>query len=113
MFCMNLRWPLLAIDASGFLVPLRAASCCSNALDSKYSSQAAVSYRRHSDSNFQRNSPMGNKIYLLSTFISRFKWELPEFVSHQVQVLLEEFAMLFVHAEHSVDMLPLGRVQWL
>jgi hypothetical protein len=33
----------LAIEASGFGVPLRAASCCSSALDSKYSSQAAAS----------------------------------------------------------------------
>jgi len=38
-----LKWPLLAIDASGFRVPFRAASCCSKALDSKYSSQAAAS----------------------------------------------------------------------
>lgn len=38
-----LRWPLLAIDASGFRVPFRAASCCSKAFDSKYSSQAAAS----------------------------------------------------------------------
>lgn len=41
----NLKWPLLEIEASGFGVPLRAASCCSRALDSKYSSHAAASYR--------------------------------------------------------------------
>jgi hypothetical protein len=40
---------LLAIDASGFLVPFRAASCCSKALDSKYSSQAAASCRIHQE----------------------------------------------------------------
>lgn len=38
-----LRWPLLAMDASGFGVPFRAASCCSKAFDSKYSSHAAAS----------------------------------------------------------------------
>jgi hypothetical protein len=38
-----LRCPLLAIDESGFGMPLRAASCCSNAFDSKYSSHAAAS----------------------------------------------------------------------
>ena len=41
-----LRWPLLAMEASGLGVPFRAASCCSSALDSKYSSQAAASWRR-------------------------------------------------------------------
>ncbi|POO03031.1 hypothetical protein TorRG33x02_010920, partial [Trema orientale] len=34
-----LRWPLLAIKATGFRVPFRVASCCSKAFDSKYSSQ--------------------------------------------------------------------------
>jgi len=41
-----LRCPLLAIDESGFGMPLREASCCSNALDSKYSSHAAASCRK-------------------------------------------------------------------
>lgn len=41
-----LRWPLLEISASGFGVPLRAASCCSRAFDSKYSSHAAASCPR-------------------------------------------------------------------
>lgn len=33
------------MDASGLRVPLRAASCCSKAFDSKYSSHAAASYK--------------------------------------------------------------------
>ncbi|KAJ0491641.1 hypothetical protein HanIR_Chr12g0566041 [Helianthus annuus] len=41
---MYLKWPLLDIDASGFGVPFLAASCCSRAFDSKYSSHAAASY---------------------------------------------------------------------
>ena len=40
---VDLKWPLLEIEASAFGVPLRAASCCSRALDSKYSSHAAAS----------------------------------------------------------------------
>lgn len=45
IFVINyLKCPLLEIEASGFGVPLRAASCCSKALDSKYSSHAAASY---------------------------------------------------------------------
>lgn len=48
-----LRWPLLEISASGFGVPLRAASCCSRAFDSKYSSHAAASCSRTYHSSLQ------------------------------------------------------------
>ncbi len=119
-----LRWPLLAMEASGFGVPFRAASCCSTALESKYSSHAAASCNLHppspllstdriltisSQSALWKTQHIGQQ--KLPTICHESVMNEPVCGGHQDQVLLAKFAELSVHAEHSESMPPSRRVQ--
>lgn len=102
-----LKWPLLEIEASGLGVPLRAASCCSRAFDSKYSSQAAASCNRF------KSMSLRNKDYWLYVYHQRAYARLPVSLDHQTQVWPAVSGGWFVHAEHLESMLPSKKEQWL
>lgn len=113
-----LRWPLLEISASGFGVPLRAASCCSRAFDSKYSSHAAASCPRvdhackTSDTipiwSLKQCQTLTN-----TTQVHCRLWILqPECEGLLLQVWLWVYWVLFVRVAHSVNTPPLKKEQW-
>jgi hypothetical protein len=101
---------LLEIEASGLGVPLRAASCCSRAFDSKYSSQAAASCNRYT-SIYLRNEDFC--AYIIYIYLEREYARVPESLDHQTQVWPAISGEWFVHAERLESMLPSKKVQWL